>query len=351
MIRSEHIRLLAIVGALIGLLLLTGERKRPIKLIVPFSAGGGSDTAGRMLEKALAESGSLDHPLVIINVPGGGGTIGSRRAKKARPDGFTLLLLHEGIFTAKQSGQAPYGAEGFTPVAAFGRTGTFVAVSTSSSHKDLRGLAQYSQQNPGKLTFACNLGAPAHFVGMQIEKAVEGKFRFVPSGGGAQRVEDLQGGEVECTIFSSSEFARFGKGGNLRALAYLGSERHPDFPDILTAKEQGFPLNAATTQFIWAPLGTPPDVVSNLVDGFRKALSAPEVVEQFKSLSMDPIFFEGDELLEQIADREKTIGAITVDTPAVFPYFPHIVASVCVLLAGFVIASGFRKQEHIGLYP
>ncbi len=102
--------------------------QRPIKLIVPFAAGGGSDTFARILQKAIEEHQLLSQPLVIINVPGAGGTVGSRRVKNARPDGYTLLLLHEGIMTSQAAGLTNFGPEAFQPICGTGSTGMVICL-------------------------------------------------------------------------------------------------------------------------------------------------------------------------------------------------------------------------------
>ena len=104
---------------------------RPIKLVVPFGPGGGTDTYARIIEKAIEDENLLPVPLVIINLEGAGATIGSRRVKNARPDGYTMMVLHDAILTAKYSGTVNYGPEAFKPVAATGEVGMIVAVVTT----------------------------------------------------------------------------------------------------------------------------------------------------------------------------------------------------------------------------
>ena len=111
--------------------------EQPIKVIVPFGAGGGSDTFVRILQKAIKENDLLSQPLIIINVPGAGGTIGSRQAMESEPDGYTLLCLHEGIISAKYAGSADYGPEAFEPVAGTGEVGNVIAVAADSKYTDL----------------------------------------------------------------------------------------------------------------------------------------------------------------------------------------------------------------------
>ena len=193
---------------------------RPINLIVPFSAGGGTDTYARVFKKAIDDEGLLPQPMVIVNIDGAGATIGSRRAKNAKPDGYTLLLLHDAILTAKASGTVNYGPEAFEPVAGTGEVGMVIAVWKDSPYQDLDDLMNAAISKPDTLPFAANIGALTHYAGLQLEAAAwdkvgrkqedrENLFRFVPVGGGSKRFAELKGGHIEVTGFSLEEFSSF----------------------------------------------------------------------------------------------------------------------------------------------
>ncbi len=231
---------------------------RPVKVLVPFAAGGGSDTFARVIAQGVKDNRLLPQPLVVINVPGAGGTIGSRRARDAPADGYTLLNLHDAILTAKHAGVASFGPEAFQPVAATGRVGLVVVVEENSAINQLRELMEAARAAPDSLVFAATLGAPSHFAGLLLEKTCPGaSFRFTQLGGGAKRFGALKGGHVSLTVFSVSEFVQFQPAG-LRALAYLGSQRHPALANVPTARELGFDVLASTMHFWWLPKGTGP---------------------------------------------------------------------------------------------
>ena len=203
---------------------------------------------------------------MIINVPGAGGTIGSRRVKNARPDGYTLLLLHEGILTAKHSGASAYGPEAFSPIAGTGDATQVVAVSGDSSIRDLTALMKTATEMPDTIIFSANIGAPSHFAGLMLESESPGsKFRYTQNGGGAKRFAALQGGHVDVSSFSVAEYVQFQQDG-MRALAILGEKRHSDLPDLPTAGEQGFDVISQNMQFWWAPLGTPKERIGKIAD-------------------------------------------------------------------------------------
>ena len=129
---------------------------RPVKVVVPFAAGGGSDVLVRILVSGVERSAVAGQPLVVLNVGGAGGTIGSRRVKNAKPDGYEILALHDGIFTAKQFGKVDYGYESFVPIAATGRDGVVVAVRDDSRFGDLKNTESGIVPNRG---FCCRVAA------------------------------------------------------------------------------------------------------------------------------------------------------------------------------------------------
>ncbi|TWU00994.1 tripartite tricarboxylate transporter substrate-binding protein [Stieleria varia] len=312
---------------------------RPIKLIVPFAAGGGSDTFGRIIQNAIQENNLLDQPLVIVNVPGAGGTIGSRRVKNALPDGYTLLLLHEGMMTAQHSGGATYGPEAFTPIAGTGDATQVIAVAGGSSFQTLSELMQAAKQTPDSLIFAANMGAPSHFAGLMLEsEAPGGKFRFTQSGGGAKRFAALQGGHVDVSAFSIAEYVQFQESG-LRALALLGESRHPDLPELPTAAEQGFDVVSQNMQFWWAPLGTPPARVAFLADAIESAMKTPAVRQRLAEMKLSDVTLRGDALLAEIKQRESRIAEVATSQPVPLPDFPRIMIVAVITLA---LLAGFR---------
>ena len=193
--------------------------QRPIKVIVPFGAGGGSDTFARQVIRVIESQKLLPQPLVVINVGGAGGTIGSRRVKNARPDGYTMLMLHEGMLSAKYAAKAAYGPEAFEAVAGTGLIGVVITVKSDSPYNSFSDLMNEVKAKPNGLNFAANLGAPSHFVGLMIEKSAPGAmFNFVQYGGGADRYGAIMGGHADVSIFSVEEYLRY-KDGGLKALA------------------------------------------------------------------------------------------------------------------------------------
>jgi len=317
--------------------------ERPVKIVVPFGPGGGSDTFARIIQQAIKEEKLLDQPVVIINVPGAGATVGSRRAKNAPPDGYTILHLHDAILTAKLSGVVKYGSEEFEPIAGTGRVGLLITVAESSPYNSLTELLDETQRNPDSVLFAANIGAPSHFAGLMLEHERPGAvFRYTQSGGGAKRLGDLTGGHVHVSAFSTSEYKQY-KSAGLKALAYFGANRHSDFADIPTAREQGFDVLSDNIGFWWAPRETPKDRIAVIATALEKAMESPAVLKQLRDLSIEPIVLQGEELQQQLDDKQARMALVAPDSTYRPPNFPLFVAIVVSVLGIAVVVQSIRS--------
>jgi len=317
---------------------------KPVKVIVPFGPGGASDVLARTVQEAIRRENLSPEPFAIYNIPGAGGSIGSYRVKNARPDGYTILNLHDGILTAKHQGVTTYGTEAFVPIAATGSSHTVVCVGPKYEVKDLAALLERAASEPGTIRFGANVGAPSHFVGLLLEQERDGaEFRFVAAGGGASRFSDLAGGHLDVSIFSTSEYLQFASGG-LRALAYLAPDRHPDIPDIPTGREQGVKLVTGTTQFWWAPLGTPEDRVEKLADILEAAMASDWLQAEYQRFSVDPVYLRGEAMMEEVERIDSQLAAVSVrQSMRSVPIVPFVLGAV--LLCTVICAlPGTRKS-------
>ena len=323
----------ALAGTLLLQSLLQAYPEGPVRLVVPFSPGGGSDTFGRIVQKVVRDEKLSPVPLVIVNVPGAGGTIGSRHVLNAKPDGQTALLLHDGIFTAKYSGKASYGAEAFEPVAALGRVGMVLAVKNDSRFADLPSMLDETAANPATVTYSTNLGAPSHFAGLMLEKARPGaSFRFVQGGGGAKRLSALLGGHAEVSVFSVAEYDQF-KASGLRALAILSKSRHHAFPELPSSHELGIPVESANTQFVWVPKGTSAERVRWLAELFERAARTPFYKERMAALHTDDEFWVGEELQQEVDARDAAYASVDLRKMQHAPHLERWVLVGVILLS------------------
>jgi len=321
---------------------------RPIKLVVPFNAGGGTDAYARVIDKAIKDHDLLPEPFVVINVGGAGATIGSRRVKNARPDGYTVLILHDAIITAKLSRRVGYGPEAFEPIAGTSENGMVIAVREDSPYETLPDLLEAARRKPETINFGANLGALTHYAGLLLEDEYPGaKFIYSQAGGGASRFSDLAGNHIQVTGFSVEEFSRFrsSKDGSsnlkgLRGLAIFSEQRDDDLPNVPTAKEQGIDIVLSNTFYWWAPKGTPQERIDVLAEALRKAIEKPEVRRRLQNMHIRPVFLRGEKLQARIDRSTKLYGRVSAAPPAKLPNYPAVVSTVILglcLLRGWEI--------------
>jgi len=310
---------------------------KPITVIVPFAAGGGSDVFVRIFQNAIRKNNLCPQPIVIKNIAGAGGTIGSRSAKNATPDGHTILCLHDGIYTAQHYGNADWGPDNFEPIAATGRSGVVVAVEEDSPYTSLNELMEEARDRPYQLVYGTNLGAPNHYSALFLQNGKSGaKFRFTQTGGGAKRLAQLKGGHIDLTGFSVAEYQQF-KDAGIKALASLGEERESSFPNLTTALEQEVRATHDLMQFWWAPKNTPPERIAYLQNLLAEAMATREIKESFQNLHMDPVLQVGQDLLKTIADRSQKLQGITIDKPTALPPLEWIILGITVICFVFVL--------------
>jgi tripartite-type tricarboxylate transporter receptor subunit TctC len=329
--------LIVILGHLVFLSPLLGEYpSKPITVIVPFAAGGGSDVFVRIFQNAIRKNNLSPQPIVIKNIAGAGGTIGSRTARNAKPDGHTILCLHDGIYTAEHYGNADWGPDDFEPIAATGRSGVVVAVEEDSPYSTLHELMEDARDRPYQLVYGTNLGAPNHYSALFLQNGKSGaKFRFTQTGGGAKRLAQLKGGHIDLTGFSIAEYQQF-KDAGIKALASLGEQRESSFPNLTTALEQDVQATHDLVQFWWAPKDTLPDRIAYLQNMLSQAMGTKEIKESFENLHMDPVIQVGQDLLKTIADRSQKLEGITIEKPTALPPLEWIILGITGICLFFV---------------
>ena len=318
---------------------------KPIEVIVPFNPGGGSDVFVRIFQKAIAENNLSSEPLVVRNLGGAGGTVGSRTARDAKSDGHTILCLHDGIYTAQHFGNANWGPADFEPIAATGRSAVVIVVKGNSPFKNLAELMDEASARPYQVVYGTNLGAPSHYSALFLEEAKAGaKFRFTQTGGGARRLAQLKGGHIDVTSFSVAEYASFREAG-IRALAVLSETRERALPDLPTAIEQGIKACYSLMQFWWAPKGTPPDRVAHLAEMLQRAMQTQAVRDRLKQLQIEPVFLTGNELKQSITSRSVQLKDIQVERPPSLPPLEWLVLGAVILLGAMVLRENRKERE------
>jgi len=284
--------------------------EKPIKLIVPAKAGGASDLLARMFQKAFQENNLLGAPLVVINVPGAGLSIGSRQAMDSEPDGYTFLLTHIALVSRQAAGLSDFGYKDFEPVAQTVGFCVVASVKDDCPYQDLPSLMKAAEDKPDSVIFGANLGALNHMAGLTLQGASTGSvFRFVQIGGGAKNFAALKGEHTTVTTFGAPLYNKFRDGG-IKGLAILSSQRHPLLPDLPTAEEQGYPATFCVENFWFAPKGTPKHAVDHFATALEKALQLDSIKKQIEDGFSTPSFLKGGEFEEKLANLYETIEPI-----------------------------------------
>ena len=282
--------------------------EKPIKLIVPFKAGGTSDQTGRAFQAAIKENDILSQPITIINI-GGHYSIGSRQVMEAEADGYTFLLIHIALMGGQGMGVLDFGYKDFAPVAATGEFCLAPMVRKDSGINSLAELLDKAKAEPDGLIFGANLGAINHMAGIMLENSHPGaKFRFVQIGGGTANFTALTGAQTNATVLSGAEVVNFtlnpdgtpNPEAQIKPLAYTGAERHPKLPELPTAKELGFDVEFCISSWWFAPKDAPAEAVAGFASALEKASDTDRIKEFYASKLFTPKFASGDALQEEL---------------------------------------------------
>jgi tripartite-type tricarboxylate transporter receptor subunit TctC len=253
---------------------------KPIRLVVPFPPGGGTDIIARVVSNKLTET--LKWTVVVDNRPGAGGNIGMDLLAKSRPDGYTIALGQTSNLAVNPTLYAnlPYDPlKDFSPIAAVADAPLVLVVASSSPYKTLADVVAAARAKPDTVTLGTpGNGTVAHLTGELFQKAAGIKLQHVPYKGSAQAITDLIGGSIAVFMSSVPTAQSQIKSGTMRALAVTSAQRAADLPSVPTINESGYKGFDARTWFgIVAPAGTPAPVIAKLNAEINKVLAMPEV--------------------------------------------------------------------------
>jgi tripartite-type tricarboxylate transporter receptor subunit TctC len=263
----------------------------PVTIVVPFSAGGPTDTVTRLIAEPMAAE--LGQQIVVQNVGGAGGTLGATQVANAAPDGYTLLLHHIGMSTAPSL----YQDLAYDPVTDFEPIGLVTSVPmTIIARKDfepttLQELIDYVKANADTVTYAnAGIGAASHLCGMLFMSAIDTQVVTVPYQGTGPAMTDLLGGQVDFMCDQTTNTTGQIKGGEVKAYAVTSPERLANLPDLPTTAEAGLPdFTLGIWHGLYAPAGTPPEVLEKLNAALKAAVADPNVAERFAELGTAPV--------------------------------------------------------------
>lgn len=277
--------LLALATPTAGPALAQAWPERPVKMIVPHSAGGAPDVMSRILGKVLGEK--LGQPFVVENRVGANGNIGAASVATAAPDGYTLLFTTTGPLSYNKiayKGSTTFDpAKDFTPIIEVARLPLIIAANSTLPIKTLPELVAYTKANPGKITFASpGNGSMAHMTADLVQTGLSVQMLHVPYRGFAPAMNDLISGQVNICFDLASTYAEQVKAGTLRALAITSPKRWPLLPDVPTLAELGMPNFDATG---WIAIVGRPDCLGVNCEGFKAVLRSVEKGNTWVKLS------------------------------------------------------------------
>jgi len=262
---------------------------RPITMIVPFPAGGATDTLARYLAEQMRPI--LGQPIVIENAGGAAGSLGVGRAVRSPADGYTLSIgtstthvLTGGLYTL------PFDLlKDLEPIIQIGSEPLLIVAKKSLPADDLKGLIAWLKANPDKASVGiAGVGAAGHLTGISLQKATDTKFQFVPYRGNGPAMQDLLAEQIDFMIEPASNFKSLLAAGSVKPFAITGKARLRSSPNIPTADEAGLPGFTASLWYgLWVPKSTPKDIIAKLNATMVQILAAPQVQQRFEELGIE----------------------------------------------------------------
>jgi tripartite-type tricarboxylate transporter receptor subunit TctC len=289
---SRRALLISAIGLALGQRALAQTTAKPVRIIVPFPAGGGTDVAARLIAEKLR--GNYAPSVIVENRVGASGRTGVEAVKSAEPDGTTLLFTPDFLMTVyphsfKKLAYDPLAD--FVPIALIARSGLALAAGPAlpAEIRTIRQYVDWARANPKRSFYATTAaGGTPHFVGMMLANAAGVTITPVHYRGGAPALQDLLGGHVPASVNPVSESMGHARSGALRILAVTGAKRSPFVPEVPTMREQGFDVMAETWLGLFVPARTPAEIVTALATAVADAVKSDAVVESLAKAGNEP---------------------------------------------------------------
>jgi tripartite-type tricarboxylate transporter receptor subunit TctC len=252
---------------------------KPIKMIVPWAAGGDTDAIFRVIADGVEKP--LGQPVVVVNITGASGTVGAREAKAAPPDGYTLFSVHDSIHTTYWTGVSNVSYQDFEPICLCTATPSMLAVYGQAPWNSLRELIDDAKRRPEQITVGATLGSTSHFFPAMLAQAAGVKFKYVSYEGTAPRMTALLGGHVMLGESNLTQIDKV-KAGQMKLLAVATEKRLAEVPDVPTFKEAGYDITYAVNRGLLVPKGTPEAIRAKLEDACSQAVKTPKFAEAMR---------------------------------------------------------------------
>ncbi|CAG9184924.1 tripartite tricarboxylate transporter substrate binding protein [Cupriavidus pampae] len=281
---------MAILAAITPALAMAAFPDKPIRMVVPYSAGGGADNTARIVAQKMGEL--LNTTIVIDNKPGAGGVIGADVVAKAPADGYTVLYDASAFAVNAALRKLPFNpVSDFIPVSLVATAPQILVVATNAPYKTVADLIAAAKKAPGKLTFAsAGAGTGSHLAAEMFDDQAKIELLHVPYKGGAPALTDVMGGQVATYFGNSASTLQYVTGGKLRALAVTSKHRVGALPNTPTMAESGMPnYEVLEWNAVFLPKGTPPDRVQAIANAVQQAVADPAVKAKLQQAGLDPV--------------------------------------------------------------
>ncbi len=264
---------------------------KPITMIIPFAAGGPTDTVGRLLAQSMGNT--LKQQVIVENVGGAGGTVGAARVARSPADGYTIFLHHIGQATsATLYRKLPYDTiNDFEAVGLVTDVPMTIVAKTGLPPKDMKELIAYVKANKDKVSYGnAGVGAASHLCGLMFMSALQAQMTVVSYRGTGPAMNDLLGGQIDLMCDQTTNTTGQIKGGKIKAYGVTTKTKVPALPDLPTLDSSGLPgFEVAVWHGIYAPKATPKPIVDKLAGALQAALKDPVVVSRFAELGTEPV--------------------------------------------------------------
>ena len=261
---------------------------RPVQMIVPWGPGGGSDIQMRVVANHAEQY--LGQPIPIINMAGVSGTLGLAEARERAADGYTMAQIHEGLLVAYHTGMTDVHIRDFEPIASFTSSAQFLVVNAAAEWETFEDFVAYAEENPGALRVGVTLAGTPHLHAAMIEDAAGIEFSYVGHEGTGERVRALVGGHIDAIIGDVSSVQEFVVNGDLRYLVGGSEERHPAAPDTPTLMELGHDVELSNNRGVWAPAGTPEELLDVLEAAFANLANDADFIAAVEATGADMVY-------------------------------------------------------------
>lgn len=284
---------------------------RPIKMIVPFPPGGVTDTVARPVAEAMSRD--LGQSVVVENKAGAGGAVGVGEAARAKPDGYTILLMLSSISILPEADKilgrkAAYETSQFKGIGRITADPTVLVVAADAPWKTVDEFIAYAKANPGKVNYGSSgIYGSMHMPMAMLERAADVKMTHVPYTGAGPAVAALLGGQVQAISSGPSSILQHVKAGKMRALAHWGDQPLATLPDVPSLKSQGYDASFVQWSAVFVPAETPKDVVDRLTESVRRVAQDPNVQQSILSTGSPVQYMNAEDFTAYWAKDDKNL--------------------------------------------